>query len=686
MPTDDNNARSDLRICMRLSRKIKVLQSACITPVSFSDIGVTLSVSFRPEACRLVDAYLRTFETVYRILLLPAFGERLGRYFGGQFDGQPDKAFLVQLQLCMAIGSVFVEGGRSWREYQERWIREGECWLSIFPPANLAGLQTMCLLHLAKDVCGFGGAGGELTYHSARVLLQKARDLGLHRYPDASVPNHEAELRLRLCATILEFVVQSSLDTGLPPGINLDEFRTMPPGNYDDDQLSHPMGRRSLGTFTQTTVLLELHRSFPVRLAIAQYLADSSSNTEASTVQAGPSIEDLIDRLRRASGELTNALRIPYFPDGHTRTTVPDFQRKMAEMLVHRFFLALNLNLRNSPMMVMPETRRFCSEAASRIWRDVVSGMDNEREIGGLYYGVLAAHNPQMDDFASLLSRGSGATYHATAMVAALTVMVDIREQMEQQKPSAEVKTPEFLDWVNSAVAWTFRRLQVASVDTGPYFQLYLLCSAALEEMKALQRVVVKKWAGQSQRQNGTFVSQAEMKAGRNEAGKLVEDGLRNNLKLVADLLAGLLRRIVDEPNGNGNVTGRDQVRRQSNGDVAAAAAWQRRNSAYERNPRAELERIAELEEEQVSFFFFAACDFWVGIGFVGAVLPAFPNYAPPHYGPISLTDVYHFPQIKPFNSLFDLRNYSVLQVPEVSVHEYVDPRGSGPRRRSLQQ
>lgn len=618
MPTDDNNARSDLRTCIRLSRKIEMLQSACTTPLSDSDIGVTLPIY--QEAQRLVDAYLRTFETIYRILLLPAFQERFGEYFGGQLGGQPDRAFLVQLQLCMAIGAVFVEDSCYWRECQERWIREGEYWLRS-PPEDLAGLQTMCLLHLAKDVCGFGGAGGKLTYVSAGALLSEARCLGLHRDPDASVPNYEAELRRRLWATILEMVVQSSLDTGLVPGISLKDFKTSLPGNYDDDQLSLPtLGRRSPGTFTQTTVLLELHRSFPVRLAVAQYLAEplSSSNAEASAVEAGPTMEDLIDGLKRASRALTDALRSNYNPNGLLPKRIPDFQRKMAEMLVQRFFLALNLNPRKSSTIDIPETRRSCSEAASRIWRNAV-----------------VAHNKEMDDFASLLSRGSGATYHATAMVAALTVVVDIREQVEQQKPLAEVTRPEFLNWAKSAVEWTFNRIQVASVDTGPYVQLHLLCSAALEEIKALQRVVRRKWATQSQQQNGTFVSQAEMKAGRDEAGRLVEDRLMNDLKLVADLLARLLRRFVGEPNGNGNVTGKEQVGRQSNGN--AAAAWKRTNSADERKFRAELERMAERREDQII----------------------------------------------PFNSVFDLRNYSFLEVPEMSVDEDLDPRG--PRRRSLQ-
>lgn len=621
---------TNLRTCTLLSQKIEEAQSGSINPLGFSDIGGILPLSYRHDAQRLAEAYFRTFECVYRILHVPTFWRQFGEYFGGQFDGQLAKAFLVQLQLCMAIGSVFEDAGGSLRRYQERWIQEGQSWLLLCPPTNLAGLQTMCLLHLAKEVCGFGRSGGEGTYNSAGSLLRKAMCLGLNRDPDASMSIYQAEVRRRLWATILEMLVQSSLDTGLPPGISLTDFDTSPPGNYDDEQLTpSSSGPRPSGTFTHTTILVELHRSFPVRLAIAQHLATllNSPNTKPPAVESGPTTKSLSTELISASRALAGALQPGYDPAGILPNRISAFQLRMAEMLVNRFFLGLNLALVKPSEVEMPEIQTYCGAAAGTIWRDVVSGLSNQRETGGSC-GKGAAQRHQMDDFTTLVSRGSGTSYHATATVAVLTLLVELRRQMEEewqqrrirrgstltaspsnknnnweeQNTSAEATRQEFLDLACSAVDWIFGRIQLASVETGAYVWMYLLCSAALEEVKALQR----RWVAHLRQQDWPSNPQTEANVERQreeQLKELVKERIASDLNRVAELLKEVCQfsNGTGNDSGSGNESNGEMAGRQRNGDTGALAGRAANETSLE------LE-MAERGERPVSYILLPQC------------------------------------------------------------------------------
>ncbi|KAK1779807.1 hypothetical protein QBC45DRAFT_392095 [Copromyces sp. CBS 386.78] len=636
---DQNNAWSNLKTCIRLVRKLEKSQCRILAPLGVSDLGGNLPMSYRQDAQRLTEAYFRTFESVYRILHVPDFWKRFREYFDGRLDKQFQRAFIIQLQLCMAIGAVFEDVGGLLRRHQERWIQEGQSWLAHVPSTKLAGLQTMCLLHLAKEVCGFGGGGGELTYNSAGSLLREALCLGLNRDPHASTPIYEAELCRRLWATILELVVQSSLNTGLPPGISVTDFDTSPPANYDDEQLAlpNPVPRPSK-TFTQTTVLLAIHRSFSVRLTVAQHVATllrNSSQTEAPAVESGQTTESLSVELRDAMYELRRTLETGYDRARILPDRISVFQLKMADMLVNRFFLGLNLALVKPSEVEMPEVRNSCGAAAMAICRDVVSGWGKAR-VTRRSSGGGAVQHQQMDDFTSLVSRGSGTSYHATAMAAVLVFQVELRRQLEEEwqkrrsrrgpqhaplslinrqghvdhrassagSAGSEANSPggststasasnksgveqdaaadeaisqELVELVSSAVDWTFGRIQTAKVGTGTSVWVCLLCSAAMEELGALQR----RLETQLQQRNGSLTSRTErnmMEREEEEQGKDVEQ---------------VTRRIVNDLNRLVEVL----TRLQQDGDTGALAS----RAADERS--LELERVTEREEHSVMRF-----------------------------------------------------------------------------------
>lgn len=85
-----------------------------------------------------------------------------------------------------------------------------------------------------------------------------------------------AELRRRLWGTILELTLQTSMDSGALPMISLDECDTRLPANCDDEQLieanESAASSQSATKFTDMSIALIFRESFPIRLAIANFL------------------------------------------------------------------------------------------------------------------------------------------------------------------------------------------------------------------------------------------------------------------------------------------------------------------------------------------------------------------------------------------------------------------------------
>lgn len=189
-----------------LGRQIKALRVPQIMSSEFGN-----HIPSRQLADELVEAYLRTYETLHRVLHIPSFRLEYARYWQNPKGAR--QAFVIQLQLCMAIGAVLHDDQFSLRNLAVRWVYEARFWLS--QPSeksrmNLSGLQVCCLVHIARDVCG---VGSDLVWASAGSLMRMALYIGLHRDPD-HLPKMSllaAETRRRVWAAILEILVQSSM-------------------------------------------------------------------------------------------------------------------------------------------------------------------------------------------------------------------------------------------------------------------------------------------------------------------------------------------------------------------------------------------------------------------------------------------------------------------------------------------
>lgn len=381
--------------CKTVGRSIKAARTPRLTSLSFGQ-----HIPPRELADELLEAYFRTFEKIYRILHVPSFRLEYGRYWQNPQAGR--ETFIIQLQLCMAIGAVLHDDKYSLRKDAMRWIYEARIWQlqpSEKSRISLSGLQVSCLLHVARDICG---VGSDLVWASAGTLMRMALYTGMHRDPD-HLPKMSllaAEIRRRLWATILEILTQSSMESGGPPLISMDDFDTKPPGNYNDEDLlgdnesTQPPSPQPLITFTDTSIQLALLNSIKVRLNIASYLNEFRSVPSYDKTLA------LNADLTTASRGLDALLRM--FQSQHPGPS--GFQICTAEHIVQRYFLALHFPwlgfAKNDPRYYF--SRKMCVEIALR--------NQKEGQIHGFsaLTSVRGDDNYPPDDFGRLLICASG--------------------------------------------------------------------------------------------------------------------------------------------------------------------------------------------------------------------------------------------------------------------------------------
>ncbi|KAI0592992.1 hypothetical protein F4775DRAFT_579794 [Biscogniauxia sp. FL1348] len=290
----------------------------------------------REKTDKLVDYYLRTFETVFRVLHVPSFRSEYDRFWAS--PGTASEAFVILLQLVMAIGATFYDNHFSLRKSALQWMYEGQCWL-LGPVAKsrmtLTGLQIMILLGLARENAGLGG---DIVWISVGSLTRTAMYMGLHRDPTRlpGMTRLASELRRRLWNTILEMELQTSMDSGGAPMSSLNNSDTTAPANVDDDQLVdevHSATSSATDKFTDMSVALALRESFSARLAIARLLNNIASK---------PSYEDTLllhTQLSTVHKSLSNMMR-SFAPGGRQPT---EFQRRYLEFIIRRYYIALHI-------------------------------------------------------------------------------------------------------------------------------------------------------------------------------------------------------------------------------------------------------------------------------------------------------------------------------------------------------
>ncbi|KAH7376925.1 hypothetical protein B0T11DRAFT_294342 [Plectosphaerella cucumerina] len=348
----------DMERCKTLARSVKARR----VPV-LANLAIGRSVPPRALADALVEAYLRTFEGVFRVVHVPIFRRDLARYWAD--PASASDAFVVLFQLIMAVGAVFHDDTFSLRASATQWVYEAQYWL-VTPceksKMTMLGLQVHILLHHAKHITNIGS---DLTWVGAGSLLRMAMFMGLHEDPKciARMTPCRAEMRRRLWATILEIQLQTSLDSGGPPLITPDDFDTEAPANLDDSQLredaetTYPVARDP-EEHTQMSVALAMHATWPARLAVVRAVNEirsSASYTETLRVSA-----DLTTAVQALSRRLA-ALR--------AAGAITSFHVRFAEFSTYRFFIGLHQPVLSRALRnpVYYFSRKICVDMSLRL-------------------------------------------------------------------------------------------------------------------------------------------------------------------------------------------------------------------------------------------------------------------------------------------------------------------------------
>jgi hypothetical protein len=334
VPSDRNTALfleiGDLsQRCKSLARTIKLGR-----PVRCLSSLVELSPPSRKVADLMVNEYFKSFESTHRILHEPTFWVDYRRYW--ERSETVSNALQLKVLLVVGIGSSLHEHTNTeLRGMVHQWVYAAQNWLSgplEKDCLDVTGVQIYCLTIMAREIFSIGG---DLLWVSLGSLIHRAIQIGLHRDPKYLPPMSllRAEIRRRLWATILEMVVQSSLDSGLPPRISFDEFDTDAASNINDDEIDdstivlqvHPND-----IFTTTSMQLLLLRSIPLRLRILQLLNGLRSKIFYPDVLA-------------LGSELTETYRTcKNFLSGHEKDGVAVFHRNMLDYMLRRFLLPLH--------------------------------------------------------------------------------------------------------------------------------------------------------------------------------------------------------------------------------------------------------------------------------------------------------------------------------------------------------
>ena len=433
-----------------------------------------------------MEAYLRTFEGILRILHVPSFRADYERFW--QDRNAADDSFVIQLQLVMALGSVLQDDGFTFRTTASQWVYEAQLWLMIPPEKGrltISGIQTMCLLVLARSACS---VGHDLVWVTTGGLVRKAMYMGLHRDPTqlTMMTTFRAEMRRRLWATILELNLQSAFDAGGPPLIHPLDYDAQPPANLNDDQLGDELdgtssARNSSDTVTQMSAQLALLRTLPLRLEILRHANDfRSKDTYEDTLRYN-------SKLVQACRSLSKSMTI-FVKNEHAKSSFPkvtEFHSNMVELLVYRCFHTLHQPIiscfLNDPRFFF--SRKMYLDASLKILH--ICGLSGPRRA----QGPIAPPSPEsaageQSDFNRLITNSAG-MFRNIPIQSIPGISIELLNSKVSTDHSFGMGLgylPAVHDYdlrrtLDAAYAWSLRRVQAG--ETNPKAYCFLAASIA---------------------------------------------------------------------------------------------------------------------------------------------------------------------------------------------------------------
>ncbi|KAG6356930.1 hypothetical protein INS49_014805 [Diaporthe citri] len=379
--------------------------------------AVMNSLPPREKCDRLVESYLRTFELMYRVVHIPSFRKQYTEYW--ERPQAASAGFRIKILLILALGcsvereeEVFM----SVCPYVSQWVFAAQWWLTGPAERSTAGqegLQVHCLLILARQAHSIGNSGSNWTLSGS--LLHFACMQGLHRdpkhFPELSFV--DAETRRRLWATVLELLLQTSIDAYMSPMFCLDDFDTEPPSNLNDAEFdqhtSVPPPPRPEAEFTQTSIQVLLHQSIRCRLDTMKFL-NKSRGTEQCY--------DTALRLGTELQSFSQKSEVLFHSRAGQKNNI--FHKKLTDMILHRAILLLH----------RPFVLRGAGDPRFHFSRKV--GLESAMVLLS-HLGDLDASSGTVDEFARLTMMSTGTFKGAISLDAITTVCLEVLSQLYEE-------------------------------------------------------------------------------------------------------------------------------------------------------------------------------------------------------------------------------------------------------------
>ncbi|KAK2035186.1 hypothetical protein LX32DRAFT_633694 [Colletotrichum zoysiae] len=457
--------------CKSLARHIKA-RRAPAWPSS-----PTSKLPPKDVADALVDNYLRTTESIYRILHLPTFRKEYEALWATSTP--PDPGFLTQLKLVLAIGAVIYDDHFSLRKYAICWVYEAQVWLAgpnFKHQLNIQSFQNNLLLLFAQERVG---VSSDSMWISSGTLLRKAMQMGLHtdpsRLPIRSA--YAAEMRRRLWNTVIEVNLQASLTSGGAPLISLSDFNTTPPGNFDDEQLEADGAIcKSPTTFTQVSIAIALRQTFPHRLAVVKFLNDlhNSPGTYEEALR-------LDAELREAYRGLSRNLRAAYSSSSSSSSRHAHSEMQLTDFLMHRYIVSLHAPYFGpalSHSTAYAYSQKAVVEFSLRLWRAAFPSLTPPHGTS-----QPSSNRDTVDgesDIPRLASCSSG-FYPTVTFHAALLIALELRSQLQEEDQYCILGPTHLrlhlLSVLEDARAWCLRVIEAGETNVKGYLLMSLLAA-----------------------------------------------------------------------------------------------------------------------------------------------------------------------------------------------------------------
>ncbi|KAF2107497.1 hypothetical protein BDV96DRAFT_606350 [Lophiotrema nucula] len=192
----------------------------------------------------LVNRYIESFETTYRILHIPTFWAEYQRFWDQPEYKSGLEAVLLGILACVLCTSThdstkYDPNGSTFRSKAIIWIKACEAWLKRQSNKHrtLAVLQVRLLRLLAlKTTC----LKTKEFYQEVQAHFGFMKGIGMHRDPAAigvRCTPFEGEIRRRLWWTSVDLEIQSSVDRGISSALSGLDHDCAAPRNIDDAQL-----------------------------------------------------------------------------------------------------------------------------------------------------------------------------------------------------------------------------------------------------------------------------------------------------------------------------------------------------------------------------------------------------------------------------------------------------------------